>query len=177
MMTEIGVVICGGVPVYWHLPPGRNSAFLPDSRELWDVLWEHRHELDGFAHSHPGMGYPGPSSTDLSTFAAIESGLGKRLNWWITTPDRCILCNMLKPSESRKYNYETKYLDQEEEPSWLDDLRHLSYIEMNEIDWVIKMNELNTKIRDRSDLEKAVRDYSEKLSNEYKLVNVQKEEV
>jgi hypothetical protein len=137
-------------------------AFLPDSRELWDVLWAHRHELDGFAHSHPGMGRPGPSGTDLSTFAAIESGLGKRLNWWITTPDAAIVCNWSDP------DYKSTLLSQEDEPSWLADLRHLSYTEMNEIDWAIKMNELNSKILAAvSDLEKAVT----KLGNEYKLVN------
>lgn len=137
-MTEIGVVICGGKPVHWHLPPGRSMAFLPDSRELWDVLWEHRHELDGFAHSHPGMGYPGPSGTDLSTFAAIESGLGKRLDWWITTPDRSIVCNWDGNS------YMSQKIAPEEEPLWLADLRHLSYVEMNEIDWVIKLDELGS---------------------------------
>lgn len=85
-MNEAGVVVTEAGPVFWHLPPGRSSVVIPDTRTLWDVLWEHRDaERLGFAHSHPGSGIPAPSPTDLTTFAAIESGLGRRLDWWITT--------------------------------------------------------------------------------------------
>lgn len=64
---------------------------LPDSRELWDVFWTHRATLLGFAHTHPGRGIPGPSHTDLTTFAAVEAGLGKRLHWWIASSDHVVL--------------------------------------------------------------------------------------
>ena len=88
MSLEAGLVIVSGVPAYLHLPAGRSAGGLPDSRDLWDVLWKHRLEKDlGFAHSHPGSGAPLPSHTDLTTFAAIESGLGRRLRWWITSAD------------------------------------------------------------------------------------------
>lgn len=75
-MIEVGVVI--GLdfrPRYWHLPPGRTAGSIPDTRSLWDVLWEQRADVAGFAHSHPGSGVPGPSHTDVTTFAAIEAGL------------------------------------------------------------------------------------------------------
>lgn len=90
-MTEVGVVVDrDGAALHWHLPPDRQTAALPDSRDLWDVLWHHREQLLGFAHSHPGRGRPSPSWTDLTTFAAIEAALGRRLGWWITSADRVV---------------------------------------------------------------------------------------
>lgn len=65
--------------------------YLPDSRDLWDVMWGNRKELVGFAHSHPGSGLPGPSHEDLTTFSAVERALGIRLKWWITTVDHLLL--------------------------------------------------------------------------------------
>lgn len=75
----------GGAPLYWHEPPGRSGAHIPDSRDLWDVLWEHRQVLGGVAHTHPWNGPSVPSQSDLTTFAAVEAGLGKRLLWPIVT--------------------------------------------------------------------------------------------
>lgn len=69
--------------IYWHNPEGRSEAYLPDSRTLWEVIWENRNKISGFAHSHPGNGIPAPSQEDITTFAAVEAALGKRLNWWI----------------------------------------------------------------------------------------------
>lgn len=74
-----------GGRIYWHLPPDRSSGSLPDSSELWAVLWENREILGGVAHTHPWDGEPGPSPTDLTTFAAVEAGLGERLVWPIIT--------------------------------------------------------------------------------------------
>jgi hypothetical protein len=94
-MIEAGVLVDltedpEGVPIYWHLPINRNTIALPDSRPLWDVIWENRHKDLGFAHSHPGSGTPGPSHEDMTTFAAIEAALGKRLVWWIVSSDSYI---------------------------------------------------------------------------------------
>ena len=71
-----------GRPLYWL--NGRSAA-VEDSRSLWEVVWENRENLGGVAHTHPWDGPTGPSGTDISTFAAIESGLGKRLLWPIVT--------------------------------------------------------------------------------------------
>jgi len=76
-----------GEPIYWHVPPGRSAAFIPDSRDLWEVLWGHRHDLGGVAHTHPWFGKSGPSSTDVTTFAAVEAALGARLVWLVVTFD------------------------------------------------------------------------------------------
>jgi hypothetical protein len=112
-MIEAGVVITEAGPVFWHLPAGCSSVVIPDTRKLWDVLWEHRDaELLGFAHSHPGSGTPAPSHTDLTTFAAIESGLGRRLRWWITSFDRIIQLRWEGPG---RLDYEGFFV---EPPDW-----------------------------------------------------------
>lgn len=91
-MIEAGVVVTQRGSVHWHLPTQRSSVELPDSRDLWEVLWSLRAEPRlGFAHSHPGHGRPMPSHTDLTTFVAVELGLGRRLDWWITSADTTVI--------------------------------------------------------------------------------------
>jgi len=120
-MIEAGVVVTGYGVSYWHLPNGRTGGSLPDSRDLWEVLWEHRREhFLGFAHSHPGSGIPGPSWTDLTTFAAVELGLGRRLTWWITSSTHMIGLNYQGPD---KYKYNPFLVD---EPDWAAQLREHS---------------------------------------------------
>jgi hypothetical protein len=123
MTIEAGVVVGrdGEEAVYWHLPPNRNVVALPDSRDLWDVFWENRDRISGFAHSHPGLGVPGPSWEDLTTFAAVEGGLGRRLKWWITSMNAVSVLTWKGPG---KYDYELTVLDKE--PSWIPELRRLS---------------------------------------------------
>lgn len=75
-----------GKTIHWHLPPGRDGGYIPDTRSLWEVMWDNRHDLGGFAHTHPWRGEAWPSSEpDLTTFQAIEDGLGLRLQWWVVT--------------------------------------------------------------------------------------------
>mgnify|MGYP001817973532 CR=1 FL=1 len=80
-----------GNVIAWHLPPGRSGGSIPDSRDLWSVMWENREILGGVAHTHPWRGTPWPSGIDVTTFSACERGLGRRLVWPIITFDR-ILC-------------------------------------------------------------------------------------
>lgn len=74
-----------GMLICWHQPPACTGGSIPDSAKLWNVLWENRNNLGGVAHSHPGRGATGPSHTDLTTFAAVERGLNRRLLWPIMT--------------------------------------------------------------------------------------------
>lgn len=91
-MREAGVVLgFDEEPLYWHLPAERSGGSLPDSHELWDVLWQQRRDILGFAHSHPGDGVPGPSHMDLTTMAAVEAGLGTRLLWWIVSSTHVVV--------------------------------------------------------------------------------------
>jgi len=136
-MIEAGVVIGdAGDPLFWHLPEGRTSGSIPDTRVLWDVLWDNRDVVRGFAHSHPGSGPPAPSHTDLGTFVAIEQALGKRLTWWITSSNRLLeLRQVDEPcppwgvhSYTTRSGVEHRYLGTVIMPemSWAEDLRKLS---------------------------------------------------
>jgi proteasome lid subunit RPN8/RPN11 len=123
MMMEAGLVIgSDGEPIRVHLPSGRSSTYLPDSRELWEFLWEHKESVAGIAHSHPGSGIPGPSHEDITTFAAIEAGLGRRLSWWIASSDMSVLVRWKGPERLDYVTYE--YVDAE--PSWMKELRWIS---------------------------------------------------
>lgn len=74
-------------PIHFHTPAGRTGGSLPDSHDLWSVIWENRRRVLGVAHSHPGSGMPAPSHEDVTTFSAVERGLGVRLIWPIVTLD------------------------------------------------------------------------------------------
>lgn len=124
---EAGVVVGSkGEALHWHLPPGRTGGSLPESPDLWDVIWANRDNLSGFAHSHPGSGVPGPSYTDVTTFAAIEAGLGVRLKWWITSEDQLTLTTH---EGGERLHYVTFHI-RSQQPSWLERLRQVSYTQM-----------------------------------------------
>ncbi len=82
---EAVVIDIEGHAIHWHCPRGVSGGAIPDSRELWDVLWDNRSSVAGVAHTHPFDGPAYPSLTDLTTFEAVEAGLGRRLVWWIVT--------------------------------------------------------------------------------------------
>jgi len=85
-----------GKALYWH-DKDATTGYVPDADDLWDVLWENKDHLGGFAHTHPWEGAAIPSHTDLTTFAAVEKGLGKSLLWPILTFHRmtCVVRNPL----------------------------------------------------------------------------------
>ena len=132
-MIETAVVIGPEGPLYWHLPPDRTGGSIPDSRALWDVLWEHRKYVVGVAHTHPGWGPPGPSRTDLTTFIAIQKGLGRDLVWWIASQDHIIElegvalgthdCGCPAAHAPGRIDYRIRH---PREPSWVEPLRKLS---------------------------------------------------
>lgn len=123
-MLENGVIIdkTGNI-LRWHMPEGRTSGSLPDSHDLWEFIWANRDKIGGIAHSHPGSGKPGPSHEDVTTFAAVESALGQRLNWWITSSDKLILC---RHSGGERLDYTVAEIPQHR-PAWLQQLRKISY--------------------------------------------------
>jgi hypothetical protein len=91
-----------GVPIHWHVPPDRSEVYLPDSRNLWEILWKNREDLGGVAHTHPWTGEPSPSHTDVTTFSGLELGLGKKLVWPIVTLTDIIYLTWKGPG---KYDY------------------------------------------------------------------------
>ncbi len=69
----------------WHKPDGATGGSIPDTRSLWDVLWDARGELGGVAHTHPWAGDARASQEDVTTFAAIDRALGRALIWPVVT--------------------------------------------------------------------------------------------
>ncbi len=161
MSIENGCLISlDGSVLHWHSPVGRSSVYLPDSRNLWDIIWENRNNLYGFAHSHPGSGVGlGPSWEDITTFSAIEIGLGKRLVWPIINRDHVVL---VKYSGPKKYHYDVEsapeeFLCQDNTRNWISKLRHLSYCDQDIEEIIIKKDELSPdKIRELGDQGKRV---------------------
>lgn len=54
------------------------------------MLWKHRQKggsgrIGGVAHTHPWNGPARPSGTDVTTFRAVELGLGQLLVWPVVT--------------------------------------------------------------------------------------------
>jgi hypothetical protein len=130
MSIEAGVLLdLKGNPLYWHAPPNRSGGAIPDSRDLWEVIWEHRKNLLGFAHSHPGSGPTGPSYEDITTFADIEQGLGRRLLWPILTSDSYCLVKWAGPELVRdRLHYWPVQAPAVRlpDPEWMTELRRLS---------------------------------------------------
>jgi hypothetical protein len=126
-MMEAGVLLgLDNSPLFWHTPNQRSGGALPDSRDLWEVIWENRAIVTGFAHTHPGSGIPGPSYTDITTFAAIEAALGKHLNWFILSSDSQVVC--LFDNEAKTYG---KYIIS------------VSYNTTTDVEWMMKLRELS----------------------------------
>lgn len=93
--------LCGNV-IFWHTPENRSGGSIPDSLTLWNVLWENRENLGGVAHTHPFHGGARPSHTDVTTFAACEAALGRRLLWPIITLDETAIFRWHGPG---KFDY------------------------------------------------------------------------
>jgi len=120
-MQEAGALLGrppGVAVLHWHTPANRSVVSLPDDSSFWDIIWKNRANVWGFAHSHPCDGEPVPSSIDITTFLAIETGLGKRLYWYIVTKDKVAMFVWMQG------NYEK--FTPIEEPVWVQQLRELS---------------------------------------------------
>lgn len=88
-MIEVAMVFDKqGRVIHWHEPRGAHGGAIPDSRDLWSVIWENRERLAGVAHTHPWNGEPWPSTTDTTTWRAVEQALGVLLVWPVVTFDQ-----------------------------------------------------------------------------------------
>jgi hypothetical protein len=110
-----------GEILYRHVPADRGVAALPDSRTLWDFYFENYKKMSGQVHSHPGTGWPSPSHTDITTYAACEQSLGRRYFWWIASEDKLVLVTWAGPG---RHDYGVQRV--EDEPPWVAELRRLS---------------------------------------------------
>ena len=87
---------------------------IPDNRERWETIWQHRNGITEIAHSHPGE-FLDFSQEDLTTMEAVEAGTGKAFTWSIITKRGFL---------SRKGGHDTQ---REDSPWWLELMRTLSY--------------------------------------------------
>ncbi len=125
-MMEVGVLLGPNNSVlHWRIPE-HSSVAIPDNRDFWNIIWENREIVTGFAHTHPGSGVPGPSYTDKTTFAAIEAALAKHLNWFILSSDSQVLC--LFDNEKGEYGTSiiTVELNNSVDLPWMSKRRELS---------------------------------------------------
>jgi hypothetical protein len=91
-----------------------STTRIPDARERWEIIWEHRQEITEIAHSHPG-GFLDFSHEDLTTMEAVEAGTGKTFTWSIITKNGFL---------SRRGIQDTQ---REDRPWWLGLMRALCY--------------------------------------------------
>jgi hypothetical protein len=91
-----------------------SATKIPDSRDRWKVIWQHRHEITEIAHSHPGE-FLDFSEEDLTTMQAVEAGTGKALVWSLVTAQGFL---------SRR---DGQQAHREDSPWWLALMRTLSY--------------------------------------------------
>jgi len=125
MDTEVAVVLDRGeLPIYWHKPQGCSPVAIPDSRTLWEVLWDSRGKLLGVAYAHPQTLGHAPSQEDVTTFAAVEAALGRRLLWWIVTSHE-LAC--MEWSGRGRLDYDIWVLSPLcAEPAWVEELRRFA---------------------------------------------------
>ena len=94
-----------------------STTRIPDNRERWEIIWQHRNDISEIAHSHPGE-FLDFSHEDLTTMEAVEAGTGKPFTWSIITDNGFL---------SRKAGQDTR---RDDSPWWLALMRTLSYGEL-----------------------------------------------
>jgi hypothetical protein len=109
-----------GKPIFWLGPKGATGGYIPDSRILWDRVWDARDTVGGVIHTHPWSGSPNPSYKDVTTFHAMETGLGKRLLWAIATMDQVRIFKF-----DGSYYAPAEDVSFEEESYWINAVREL----------------------------------------------------
>lgn len=125
--AEAAIVVGqAGAITLTHVPAGRTAVAIPDAPDLWEHLIEHRDTTVAVAHLHPGAGVPSASREDLTTFDAIERGLGRRLQWWIATSDAVARFSWDERA-GRYFRAETMKNAPAAEPTWVPYLRSLGH--------------------------------------------------
>jgi len=91
-----------------------SATSIPDERERWETIWEHRDKITEIVHSHPGE-FLDFSHEDLTTMEAVEAGTGKKFTWSIVTK-----------AGLRSRSDGSDHL-REDSPWWLSLIRRISY--------------------------------------------------
>lgn len=83
-MREVCFLVSHAGEVLWS-DASESPLALPDSRARWEAIWGHREVLAEIAHSHPA-GPDAFSGEDVTTMAALDVALGRRLRFSLVTP-------------------------------------------------------------------------------------------
>jgi len=126
-MEIIVVFDTTGKAIYWH-DKDASSGYVPDSDDLFDVMWENKDRLGGFAHTHPWDGEARPSSIDLTTYRDLDKAFGKRLVWPVISFTDAVLVFWTKFPDEPGEGYVIADFDylEEFEFDWVDELRRRS---------------------------------------------------
>lgn len=89
MKREVCFLIGRQGEVLWS-DASSSPLALPDSRERWEAIWQHRGELTEIAHSHP-LGPEQFSAEDSSTMRALDDALGRKVTFSLVTPRQYLL--------------------------------------------------------------------------------------
>jgi len=120
MLEMVLVFDTEGRAIFWKGPKGSFEGYVQDSELLWDRIWSARDRIGGVAHTHPWAGEAHPSYIDVTTFEAIERGLGQRLLWPIVTMTEVgyFHWNLARGYERTKSPFEGN-------PWWIDNVEEL----------------------------------------------------
>jgi len=91
-----------------------SASSIPDSRERWETIWNHRAAITEIAHTHPGE-FLDFSPEDLTTMEAVEAGTGRQFVWSVITAKEFL---------SR---HEGRDTHRQDVPWWLGLIRELSF--------------------------------------------------
>ncbi len=116
-MREVCFLIGKGGAVL-YADASNSPAALPDSRDRWEAIWQHRDEIEAIVHSHP-VGPSAFSAEDESTMAAIDSALGKPMRYCVVAPKVTI----------QRQGLDAAVINLEPEPWWVALLRLASGME------------------------------------------------
>src|SRR3954453_4630368 len=82
---EVCFLMDGEGRILWS-DASTSPVALPDSRERWEAIWKHRHQLVEIAHSHP-VGPLAFSEEDETTMEALILALGTRPRFSVVAPE------------------------------------------------------------------------------------------
>ena len=86
---EVCLLIANDGAIVWS-DVGPSASALPDSRDRWEAIWNHRHVLAEIVHSHP-IGPRAFSREDETTMEALDLALGRPLRFSVLAPDGLVV--------------------------------------------------------------------------------------
>ncbi len=93
-----------------------SEAAIPDARERWETIWEHRADIAEIVHTHPGEMLRF-SEEDRTTMEAVEAATGLKFHWSVVT----------RSGYLSRWGCRGRNRVRKDAPWWLETLRELSF--------------------------------------------------